>query len=431
DPADPGIRLDIGLAQDKLSARETVSAMIRRTGARVGINGGYFATSGGPLGLVVKDGRVLAPHVGRRPPRTAMGLTRDRQVKISRVAARGQQLVGVDGSVWSDIVLALGGGPQLVYRGVVALTTDEEALGPRGNDITRVAGRTAVAVTRDGKMLLVTAAGYRDTHTQGLRLESLANRLLRRGASQAMNLDGGASVDMVIGNHVVSAGPGSTTREKPVATALLVFDSNPSTAPERIRLDLDNSTLAADGVATTRAMATVLDGSGNPVPDGTPVRFWSERLAQSAFAITTKAGVASVELRSVRHPGPAGLRVECGGARAEEGMRLTPGSPNRLAAGFVSSQFLFPDKQEATLVVQVDDAWGNALPGASVRVEGQPFQAAADGTARLAVELPLAGGTVQVEADGLPPVSVPVPRMEPPAQPAVPTNPQGRSSNRP
>ncbi len=422
DPNDPGVRLDIGLAKDRVDARETVSSMMKRTGARVGVNGGYFSTYGGPLGLVVKDGKVLAPHVGRRPTRTVMAQTKDRKVVFSRIAARGGKLVSTDGNVWTDLLLALGGGPQLVHRGVVALTTDAEALGRTGNDITRECGRTALATTRDGRMMLATAAGWHDTHRQGLTLDDLARVLIRRGATEAMNLDGGASVDMVIGDDVVSAGSGSTTAEKPVATAVLVIDDAPATYPERIRLDLPDNSLLADGASKTKLTAEVTSPSGEPVPDGTPIRFVGDRVQLSKFATTTKDGRAAVEVTSLRLPGPATIRVECGGAKAEQSLRWQPGNPARLMARLVGQAYAAPG-QMATVMVQIDDEYGNPLSGIPFTCAGSTFSTGSDGDLQLQVPLDLRGGPIAIEAAGLPSITVTAPPVEAPLLPSPASSP--------
>lgn len=428
DPNDPGVRLDVGLAKDRLDARETVSSMMKRTGARVGVNGGYFATSGGPLGLVVKDGKVLAPHVGRRPARTVMALTKDRRIVFRRIAARGQKLVSLDGQTWSDILLALGGGPQLVHRGVVALTTDAEALGRSGNDITRSCGRTALATSRDGRMLLATAAGWHDTHRQGVKLDEMARLLIGRGAVEAMNLDGGASVDMVIGGQVVSAGAGSVTKEKPVATAVLVMDEAPATYPERIRIDLPDNSLLADGVSKTRLTAEVTTPTGEAVPDGTPIRFVGDRAGLSKFATTTKDGQAAVEVTSLRLPGPAVVRVECGGARAEATLRWQPGNAQRLMARLLSQKYVAPG-QMASVMIQIDDEYGNPLGGVPFTCGGSRFATASDGDLLVEVPLPLGGGPIAIESVGLPAITVTAPAIEAPILPS-PSGSPGKAPGR-
>ena len=68
---DPGkVRIDIGLAQDRLPARETVPGIAGRNGALAAVNAGFFALAdGGPAGFLKKRGTV----VGRsRRPRGAV-----------------------------------------------------------------------------------------------------------------------------------------------------------------------------------------------------------------------------------------------------------------------------------------------------------------------------------------------------------------------
>lgn len=424
DPADPHVRLDVGLARDRTDARETVSSMVNRTGALAGINGGFFASAGGPLGLVVREGKVVAPHVGRRPPRTALGVTQDRRIRFDQVAARGQQLASRGGEDWSDVVVSLGGGPRLLHRGQVALTTAEEQLGPSGNDITRVAGRTALGTTADGKVLMVTGSGYRDNHSQGMKLDELAHALLRRGAREAMNFDGGASVDMVIQGQVVSDGPGSRTREKPVATALLLFDDRPTVQPHRLDLEVSTAQLPADGTSEAQVVARVRTSSGAPVADGTAVTFSADGALVETRA-RTRGGEARVSLTSLRAPGRVRIQARSGYAEDTAELRLQPGALRRLVTRLEAlpapaprpsaspSPSAAPTTREVAVDVLAEDGWHNGLAGVqiSVAVDGQAvgaFPTGEDGETRIRVSAPLQARQVSVSAPGLEPVLLPL-----------------------
>jgi len=455
-PADPHVRVDVGLAKDRLDAREKPTSMIARTESVAGVNGGYFATAGGPLGLVVKEGKVLSPHVGRRPPRTVWGLMKDRSVEFAQVVAKGQSLMSRGAPTWSQVQLALGGGPRLLHRGQLALNTDEEELGPRGNDITRVTSRTALATTRDGKMIIATATGYHDNHMEGVRLETLAATLLRRGGVEAMNLDGGASTTMAIGSEVVSNGPGSPPLEKAVATTVLVGDDRPKCYPARLKLRVDDSRLAADGATGAQVVIEVADSTGKAVPDGTPVVVYAERLGLTEDRYKTKNGHVTVKLKSLRSPGKAWVQAECGAANGRANLtlepgkaarvlaRLTPGSliyaqapvtvaspavlpspadpesspdpsPSSLPAPSPPSTYQRPVGQQAAVTVQVNDSWGNALQGAAVQVTDEAGQVlhtgstGGNGQSSALLKLPLTGGRLTVTAEGLPPETLVVP----------------------
>lgn len=407
DPSDPAASLEIGLAKERTDSREKPTEMIGRLGALAGVNGGYFADSGGPLGVVFKGGKLVSPHVGRRPPRTTLGVMKDHSVAFEQMVAKKGQLASRSGETWSDVELALGGGPRLLRRGQVALTTDEEELGPRGNDITRVTARTAVGTTRDGKVLIVTASGYNDNHLQGLRLEELAGELLRRGGSEAMNLDGGASTVMAVADQVVSTGPGSPRLEKAVATTLLVKDGRAQGYPYRVQLSCSQSDLSADGSSRVRLEARVTDSGGRSVPDGVPVRFYAERLGLSKAVANTVNGSASVEGVSLASPGNAKIFADCAAARGQAEVRLTAGAAGRLWA--LLQPAAAPGKY--SLTVQAVDRWQNGVRNVSMTLLDKSQLTGANGQTTFEV-LQAPGSparTVTVTAEGGLSASVAVP----------------------
>ncbi len=365
DPSQPGVSLEIGLAKERTDARERTTDMISRLGAVAGINGGYFNTAGGPLGVVFRSGKLVSPHVGRRPPRTTLGIMKDKRVEFDQVTAQKGQLSSRSGSNWSDVDLALGGGPLLLRRGQLALTTQEEELGPNGNDITRVCARTGVATTRDGRILLVTASGYRDNHLQGLRLEEFAGEFLRRGGQEAMNLDGGASTTMAVGDQVVSYGPAAPRGEKPVATALLVKAAGATQFPYRLQLRCTQSELVADGSTEVEVEVEGRDAQGRPLPDDTQVRLFAYRLGLAQDQVRLQNGRASLRIKSQTSPGEGLVRVECAGSRAEDEVKLNAGSPARLwthMTPVVSSPGRF------VVTAQVTDRWNNPVRGQSLEI---------------------------------------------------------------
>ncbi|HEV7844788.1 MAG TPA: phosphodiester glycosidase family protein [Thermoleophilaceae bacterium] len=54
------------LSNETIARRERVSAMGRRVGAVAGVNGGYFATSGDPVGVLALNGQLLSEPVDGR-----------------------------------------------------------------------------------------------------------------------------------------------------------------------------------------------------------------------------------------------------------------------------------------------------------------------------------------------------------------------------
>jgi len=121
---------------------------------------------------------------------------------------------------WMRAYSMLGGGPQLIKAGKVAITDKEEKMAP--GFATDRHPRTAIAKLESGKLLLVTVDGRQPGVSAGMTLEMLAELLLEFGAVEAMNLDGGGSTTMVIHNKVVNR-PSDQTGERPVSDAILIF----------------------------------------------------------------------------------------------------------------------------------------------------------------------------------------------------------------
>ncbi len=117
-----------------------------------------------------------------------------------------------------EVVSALGGGPRLVKDGKEFIPFAWEWFTPHFYAI-RTA-RTAVGITGTGKLLFVTVDA-RSRKNTGMTLHELAQLLIRLGAREAMNLDGGGSATMVVGGRIVNAP--SDGFERPIASTLLVL----------------------------------------------------------------------------------------------------------------------------------------------------------------------------------------------------------------
>lgn len=400
-PKDPNVEVIVGLAKEKTDSREPLTSMVNRYGALAGINGGFFAGGGGALGLVFRDGRMLVPHVSRRPPRSGFGLTADGVPKFGRLAATGPKIKDLDGDDWSDVVMALGGGPRLVKNGLAKVTADLEELGPKGNDITRVAARTVVGLTRQGDLLFCTVTGYRDNHREGTKFGPLVGWLKSSGVQEAVNFDGGASVDMVVGSHIVSDGPANKSKEKPVATALLVKDKRAKTYPEAVSMGLADSRLPADGRSQTDLNIRLKDPAGNPVPDGTEVRLFSQGVLVDESKLETKNGLAQVKVKSVRRPGKGFVTLVAGPVTEKKSIDLVSGGASKLHLAEIGRKPLEEDMQTVTLKVQVVDQWGNPVSRERVdcSVDGSEvveFITDQMGMMAVDVELPLSGGRFEV-----------------------------------
>ncbi|HEY1274709.1 MAG TPA: hypothetical protein VGF25_07355, partial [Thermoleophilaceae bacterium] len=70
---DPRVRLESVLSNDAVAGRERPSAMARRVHAAAGVNGGFFAVDGNPVGVLSVGGRLVSEPVA---PRAALLLPR-------------------------------------------------------------------------------------------------------------------------------------------------------------------------------------------------------------------------------------------------------------------------------------------------------------------------------------------------------------------
>lgn len=103
-------------------------------------------------------------------------------------------------SSWSTMSEVLGAGPQLVHDGKVALNPAEEGF-KEAKILTASAQRSALGITRQGRVLLVTVGDA--------TVRELAAMMLELGCKEAMNLDGGAS-SALYANGLVLTGAGRT-----------------------------------------------------------------------------------------------------------------------------------------------------------------------------------------------------------------------------
>jgi phosphodiester glycosidase len=112
----------------------------------------------------------------------------------------------------AGVTEAVGGSHLLVDGGQIVLGDCTGAVCDRNP-------RTAVGLTKDGRVLLVVVDG-RGSSSSGMTLDELARFMLRLGAVEAMNLDGGGSSTMVAKGNLVNRPADSF--ERGVSSAIVV-----------------------------------------------------------------------------------------------------------------------------------------------------------------------------------------------------------------
>lgn len=121
----------------------------------------------------------------------------------------------------------INGGPRLLGNGTIEISAFSEGFhwsenpefyyrfGVRRNP------RTLAGVTAQGKLLFVTVDGRQPGWSVGASFKESAQIMQSLGAVDAVNLDGGGSTTMTIGNQLVNR-PSDTTGERPIADAIII-----------------------------------------------------------------------------------------------------------------------------------------------------------------------------------------------------------------
>ncbi|MEB3287889.1 MAG: phosphodiester glycosidase family protein [Vampirovibrionales bacterium] len=117
---------------------------------------------------------------------------------------------------WSGIKHAISGGPYLVRDGERYVDLKKQQF---YHGLGAYEPRTAIGVKADGTLLLVTVDG-RQSASVGMTLWEMSYLMEALGAKQAMNLDGGSSSQMVIGDRFMNRP--TSPNGVPVSTALVV-----------------------------------------------------------------------------------------------------------------------------------------------------------------------------------------------------------------
>lgn len=271
DPRDPRYRVQVAPAEGPgPTRRESTRQIARRHQAIAGINGSYFhfnnTHDGRPIGLVkvagaiVSDPRGDRPALGVAPDGTAFfGMPRrltpaEQKAQLAKALLPTpapepgwrQWLRTISGAPkpakaapepttppnpptlnapWETAPFALEGGPLLVQGGEVRLSEGFDGYIMKARE-----PRTAVGLTPEGRLLLVTVDGRVPGHSKGIALAELAQLFLELGATEALNWDGGGSTSMMVNGKLVSRV--ATGWSRPVSNALLIVPSETPPGPE-------------------------------------------------------------------------------------------------------------------------------------------------------------------------------------------------------
>jgi exopolysaccharide biosynthesis protein len=208
------------------TAKEPLTELCKRDGARVAVNAHYFAmeeTVCRVVGWFVLDGEVLSAPLEARP-RAALwwqGAGAPRIGWVGRQTDRVLEWLDVGGTARETrapegVRHAIGAGPMLIKDGALRVTRQEERLFAK-EDVrhprTAAALATSLGHASGGRvhdLLLLLVVDGRSDASRGVTLAELAKLLLALGAREALNLDGGGSSTLVIDGQLVNRPTGGT-----------------------------------------------------------------------------------------------------------------------------------------------------------------------------------------------------------------------------
>jgi|GEM_PF-1066252 len=159
--------------------------------------------------------RTATPEEGRliqargQPAHLLGGLRSGTELEIRKFLSPEPELQG-------DIKHALGAGPNLVTGGSVDITAEEEQF--QADIVSGRSPRSALGLTYDNQLLLVTVDGRQPERSIGMELEEMAELMISLGAESAMNLDGGATARLLVRGFNINVPSG----ERDISNALLI-----------------------------------------------------------------------------------------------------------------------------------------------------------------------------------------------------------------
>ncbi len=168
-----------------------------------------------------------------------------------------------DGNQMTDLLTGIGGGPTLIKNGQKNVTYNEEVMWGSGVGLDNNDPRTAVGYTENNHIIMIAADG-RQTISEGVGLNELADIMLDLGCVEAMNLDGGGSTQMAVPGEFINSP--SENRAVPTILAVTHRDSL-----------FDSDTLVYDQVIDTEDEQCKLVGDWFPTANA---GYWGESASQ-------------------------------------------------------------------------------------------------------------------------------------------------------
>lgn len=197
-------------ATDQLGNRGLrVSEFVEKYTAVAGINAGGFSDPGGvsfggtPTGILIAGGEII--HKDELEAYNLIGLDKNDVLVVGCYTLEQIEKLGIRDAVSFGPFLIVNGEPMITY----------------GDGGWGIAPRTAIGQTKDGTILLLVIDG-RQMGSLGATLKDVQDILLKHGAVNGANLDGGSSSTLVYQGEVKNK-PSSSYGPREVPSAFIVL----------------------------------------------------------------------------------------------------------------------------------------------------------------------------------------------------------------
>ena len=175
----------------KINHGKILTEIVKENDAILGINGGgYFWSNGYPQGMVVHDSKIV--YSSGTQKNTTAAINEDGVLVIGSMNAADVKE--------KNIKEAVSFGPALIVNGKAATF--------KGNGGSGLNPRTVLAQRKDGIILFLVVNGYGSRLSWkgrgGVYVTDLIKILERYNAYNAINMDGGSSTTMVIGDKLIN-----------------------------------------------------------------------------------------------------------------------------------------------------------------------------------------------------------------------------------
>jgi exopolysaccharide biosynthesis protein len=201
----------VGYSEDLPKSGGTTSAIAKKNKAIAAINAGGFVdeewvgTGGKPMGFIIHDGEVIYNQLENEEiPQDTVAFTDKGMLIVGKHSISRLKEYGVKEGVSF--------GPPLIVNGKPTITEGDGGWG--------IAPRTAIGQRKTGEVIMLVIDG-RSIGSLGATLKETQDILLKFGAVNAANLDGGSSTTMYFNGKVVNR-PSDKLGERTVPTVFMV-----------------------------------------------------------------------------------------------------------------------------------------------------------------------------------------------------------------